>query len=222
VANLGREGLAERTRLIGDVMVDACRQARDRALGAPAGGGEPETALGAAAGGGEGYLVATIHRAENTDDPRRLAAILDALAALPVPVVLLAHPRLRARAAEYGIELERGAVRLDRPLPYAQMVAAVHGARGVVTDSGGLQKESYLLERPCTTIRTETEWSETTAGGWNVLVHPDEVGRELQEAVMRATPTTAPGEPYGDGKAAERAIAELEAWTAREAESSAG
>ena len=223
VAHLGREGLAERTRLIGDVMVDACRQARDRALGAPAGGGDAGPALAAAAGEGEGgYLVATIHRAENTDDPRRLVAILDALAALPVPVALLAHPRLRARAAEYGIELERGAIRLDRPLPYAQMVAAVHGARGVVTDSGGLQKEAYLLERPCTTIRTETEWTETTAGGWNVLVHPDSAGRDLQKAVMRATPATAPGEPYGDGKAAERAVAELEAWTARETESPAG
>jgi UDP-N-acetylglucosamine 2-epimerase (non-hydrolysing) len=219
VAHLGREGLAERTRLVGDVMVDACRQARDRALEAPEGG-----SAGAAAGygGSDGYLVATIHRAENTDDPRRLAAILDALAALPVPVVLLAHPRLRARAAEYGIELERGAVRLDRPLPYAQMVAAVHGARGVVTDSGGLQKEAYLLERPCTTIRTETEWPETTAGGWNVLVHPDAVGRDLPDAVMRARPATAPGEPFGDGKAAGRAIAEIEAWTARETESGLG
>lgn len=219
VAHLGREGLAERTRLVGDVMVDACRQARDRALGAPDGGGAAGAA-GAAAGygGGEGYLVATIHRAENTDDPRRLAAILDALAALPVPVVLLAHPRLRARAAEHGIEIERGAVRLDRPLPYAQMVAAVHGARGVVTDSGGLQKEAYLLERPCTTVRTETEWPETTAGGWNVLVHPDAVGEELQNAAMRGRPATAPGEPFGDGKAAARAIAEIEAWTAREAE----
>ena len=223
VANLGREGLAERTRLVGDVMVDACRQARDRALAVPDGAvgiGGASDANGATANYGDGgYLVATIHRAENTDDPRRLAAILDALASLPIPVVLLAHPRLRARAAEYGLELERGAVRLDRPLPYAQMVAAVHGARGVVTDSGGLQKEAYLLERPCTTIRTETEWTETTAGGWNVLVPPDAVGQELQKTVMRDTPATAPGEPYGDGKAAERVIAELEAWTAGEPES---
>jgi UDP-N-acetylglucosamine 2-epimerase (non-hydrolysing) len=210
VAHLGREGLAARTRLVGDVMVDACRQARDRALGTPGGPGGPAQEFGEG-----GYLVATIHRAENTDEPKRLAAILDGLAALPVPVVLLAHPRLRARAQEYGIELERGAVRVGRPLPYAQMVAAVHGARGVVTDSGGLQKEAYLLERPCTTIRTETEWTETTADAWNVLVHPDAVDRELEKAVTRATPATPPGEPYGDGRAAARVVAELEAWTAR-------
>lgn len=225
VAHLGREGLSDRTALVGDVMVDACRQARDRMAGAggglPGGGVPGGVQSGVPSGGlpggayGEDYLVATIHRAENTDDPKRLAAILDALAALDTPVALLAHPRLRARAAEYGIELGRGAVRVERPLPYAQMVAAVHGARGVVTDSGGLQKEAYLLERPCTTIRTETEWPETTAGGWNVLVHPDAVGRELQKAVTRGTPEVVPGEPFGDGRAAERVVAQLEAWSAR-------
>jgi UDP-N-acetylglucosamine 2-epimerase (non-hydrolysing) len=191
VTHLGREGLGHRTVLVGDVMVDACRQARDRVVGA--GDGVPGAY-------GEDYLVATIHRAENTDDPKRLAAIVDALAGLSTPVVLLAHPRLRARAAEHGIELERG---------------AVHGARGVVTDSGGLQKEAYLLERPCTTIRTETEWPETTAGDWNVLVHPDAVAHDLEKAVTRQVPEAVPGEPFGDGRAAERVVAELEAWSAR-------
>jgi UDP-N-acetylglucosamine 2-epimerase (non-hydrolysing) len=139
-----------------------------------------------------------------------LAAIIDALAALPLPVRLLAHPRLRAKAADHGIALERGAIELHAPLPYARMVAAVHGAKGVVTDSGGLQKEAFLLERPCTTVRTETEWPETMADGWNVLVHPDRVIKDLESAVLRPTPSVPPGAPFGDGRAAERVVAELE------------
>ena len=133
-----------------------------------------------------------------------------ALAALPLPVHLLAHPRLRAKAAEHGIALERGALRPAAPLPYAQMVAAVHAAQGVVTDSGGLQKEAYLLERPCTTVRTETEWPETLVDGWNLLVRPDAVATDLEAAVLRLAPTTSPGAPFGDGRAAERVVSELE------------
>ena len=201
VAHLGAEGLAARTVLVGDVMVDACRQARDRAV-----------AEGLVSGhGADGpYLLATIHRAENTDDRATLAGIVDALAALPLPVHLLAHPRLRAKAAEHGIALERGALRPAAPLPYAQMVAAVHGAQGVVTDSGGLQKEAYLLECPCTTVRTETEWPETLVDGWNLLVRPDAVATDLEAAVLRLAPTTSPGAPFGDGRAAERVVSELE------------
>ncbi len=201
VEHLEREGLGARTVLVGDVMVDACLRARDLASGAvesPAPGVDP----------GRPYLVATIHRAENTDDRERLAGIVDGLAELPIPVALLAHPRLRARAAEYGIELDRGAIRPGPPLPYAQLVAAVTGSVGVVTDSGGLQKESYILARPCTTVRTETEWPETLADGWNVLTEPDSAA--FVQTVTRPAPTTAPGRPFGDGRAAARVVSELE------------
>jgi UDP-N-acetylglucosamine 2-epimerase (non-hydrolysing) len=203
IVNLGREGLAERSVLVGDVMVDACLRARDlaRAAGtadAPAPGVDPAAP----------HLIATIHRADNTDEPGRLAAIVDALAALPLPVALLVHPRLRARAAEFGIELGRGAIRPGAPLPYAQMVAAVCGSAGVVTDSGGLQKEAYILGRPCTTVRSETEWPETLVDGWNALV---EVGDgAFAEIATRPEPATAPSAPYGDGHAAERVVKELE------------
>jgi UDP-N-acetylglucosamine 2-epimerase (non-hydrolysing) len=152
--------------------------------------------------------VATIHRAENTDEPERLAAVVAALAALPVPVALLAHPRLRARAEEFGVELATGAISPGSPLPYAQMVAAVSGSAGVVTDSGGLQKEAYLLGRPCTTVRTETEWPETLADGWNMLA---EVGDPaFARAATRPAPAMPPGAPFGDGRAAERVVKELE------------
>jgi len=203
MVNLGREGLDERSVMVGDVMVDACLRARELALAAgigepPAPGVDPEAP----------YLVATLHRAENTDEPGRLAAIIDALAALPLPVALLAHPRLRARAGEFGISLARGAIRPGAPLPYARMVAAVCGSVGVVTDSGGLQKEAYILGRPCATVRSETEWPETLVDGWNVLV---EVGDgAFAEIATRPAPATPPAAPFGDGQAAARVVKELE------------
>jgi len=200
VAHLENEGLGARTVLVGDVMVDACLRARSLASGtdAPAPGVDPFRP----------YLVATIHRAENTDDRARLTAIIDALAALPIPVALLAHPRLRARAAEYGLELDRGSLHAGAPLPYAQLVAAVSGSVGVVTDSGGLQKEAYILGRPCTTVRTETEWVETLVDGWNMLAEPN--AADFAETVSRPAPATPPGRPYGDGQAAQRVVSELE------------
>ncbi|GAA4233755.1 UDP-N-acetylglucosamine 2-epimerase (non-hydrolyzing) [Actinomadura meridiana] len=205
--HLAAEGLAERSVRTGDVMVDVCLRVRDAvragSVDAPVlpDGIDPERP----------YLVATVHRAENTDDAARLASLADALADLPVQVALLAHPRLVARAETHGIKLGRGAVRVGRPLPYAGLVAAVLGSQGVITDSGGLQKEAFLLERPCTTLRTETEWPETLAGGWNELVaDPAVLGPARWAATAtRPAPDAPRGTPYGDGHAAETVAAIL-------------
>jgi UDP-N-acetylglucosamine 2-epimerase (non-hydrolysing) len=193
-ANLAREGLADRAVVTGDVMTDVCFRVRD-GLAA-----EPLPLLDRAPADGE-FLVATVHRAENTDDPDRLRAVVTALNALPVPVLLMAHPRLVARASTYGIELEAGAVRRLSPLSYTEMVAVVLRSRGVVTDSGGLQKEAFLLGVPCTTLRTETEWVETLEDGWNIL---DPELTLLPDLAVRAVPAAVQGSPYGDGHAAER------------------
>ncbi|MGJ7441198.1 non-hydrolyzing UDP-N-acetylglucosamine 2-epimerase [Aquipuribacter sp. MA13-6] len=200
--HLGREGLAARTQVVGDVMADVCLRVRDAVLA----GEVPEAASIRPEGLGEDYLLATLHRAENTDDPQRLRALVQAMATLPVPVLLLVHPRLRARALEHGIDLTAGSLVPVDPAPYPATVAAVLGSRGVVTDSGGLQKETYLLERPCTTLRTETEWTETLADGWNVLA-PEPDG--LADAVLRDTPSAPQGRPYGDGHAAVAVAAAL-------------
>ena len=197
------EGLAARSVLVGDVMVDVCMRVRDDVL---AGGGiKPE--LPAGIDPEQPYLLATLHRAENTDDPERLAALLDALAGLPVPVALLAHPRLVARAEKFGLKLNQGALHSGRPLPYAGMVAGVLGSAGVVSDSGGLQKEAYLLARPCTTLRPETEWPETLANGWNHLVpDPWTLGADWSSLATRPAPDAERGAPYGDGHAAQRVV----------------
>jgi UDP-N-acetylglucosamine 2-epimerase (non-hydrolysing) len=199
MGHLAAEGLAARARLVGDVMTDVCYLVRDAVADAA-----PQLPDGVDAG--SPYVVATIHRADNTDDPERLAAVVKALGSVPVPVVLLAHPRLRARAAQHGIDLDGGSVRAVDPLPYPALIRAVVGAAGVVTDSGGLQKEAFLLGVPCTTVRTETEWTETLDDGWNVLAH-DLVG--LDQLASRSAPTASRAQPYGDGHAARRVVTEL-------------
>ena len=198
MGHLTREGLAARAVLVGDVMTDVLFQTRDAVAALPA-----ELPIGLA---DKAFRVATLHRADNTDDPARLREIIDQLAALDTPTLLLAHPRLKARAAEFGIELATGSVVLGDPLPYPALVRAVMASRGVITDSGGLQKEAFLLRVPCTTVRTETEWTETIDQGWNVLC-PDPAG--LAAAVERPHPQPTDAAPYGDGHAADRVVAAL-------------
>lgn len=203
-ANLAREGLARRTVCVGDVMVDVLQAVRARVAAAPA------RYLPAFARE-KPYLVATLHRAETTDHPGRLAATLDALARCPLPVRLLVHPRLADRASRMGLRLSGGSLVATDPLPYPSMIAAMTASQGVVTDSGGLQKEALLLGIPCTTLRAQTEWPETLQGGWNVLVPQP---GDLAAAVSRRRPEGDPPQPYGDGRAAKRVVAELTLWLA--------
>ncbi|UJP11476.1 UDP-N-acetylglucosamine 2-epimerase (non-hydrolyzing) [Microbacterium sp. KUDC0406] len=197
VDHLSTEGLAERTVLVGDVMTDVLYEVRDQVGSAPSALLEE---LGLDAGG---YYLATIHRAENTDDPARLADIAAALGGLDRPVVLLAHPRVVAKAATHGIELNQGTLIAHAPLAYPDLIAAALSSAGVVTDSGGLQKEAFLLRVPCTTVRTETEWVETVELGWNVLANTAE---EIAAGVTRPRPADTEAAPYGDGHAAERVV----------------
>jgi UDP-N-acetylglucosamine 2-epimerase (non-hydrolysing) len=194
--HLAREGLGERTVVVGDVMTDVCWRVRDLVIG--------DTALVPFDLDGP-FRVSTIHRAENTDNPERLKSIITSLRKLPHRVILVAHPRLVARAEEHGITLEGGALELAAPMAYQQLIATILHSEGVVTDSGGLQKEAYLLGKLCTTLRTETEWEETLRDGWNVLAEP----ADLPNKVGRAVPTAPRPPHYGLGDAAQRVIAEL-------------
>lgn len=193
--HLADEGLAERTVVVGDVMTDVLHSTRDSVAGEP----NPITAeLGLEPGT---YSLATIHRPANTDTREQLDAVLTSLGQVDHPVVILAHPRLVAKAEEHGLTIPRGNLVSHAPLAYPQLVAAVMGARGVVTDSGGLQKEAFLLRVPCTTVRPQTEWVETVELGWNVLV---DAGDDLIAAASRPRPADTDADPYGDGHAAER------------------
>jgi len=197
--HLAEEGLADRSILVGDVMADVClrvRAATDR---------QPPQ-MPAAWSDDDPPVLATLHRAENTDDPARLAMLIERLAAMPFPVMLVAHPRLVSKADAAGIELEHGALRVGASLTYSQMVYATARARGVVTDSGGLQKEAFLLRTPCITARTETEWPETLSDDWNIIdpdLTADPAAQFARERPERRD------HPFGEGDAAERTVRAL-------------
>ncbi|MFQ4147219.1 UDP-N-acetylglucosamine 2-epimerase (non-hydrolyzing) [Arthrobacter sp. LAPM80] len=197
--HLASEGLGARSVLVGDVMTDVLFKVRDSLMQVP-------QLMPAGMTKGE-YYVCTIHRPDNTDSAERLRAIVAELAGLNKPVLLLAHPRLRSLAETHGIDLSQGAITLSDPLAYPDLINTVMNSAGVVTDSGGLQKEAFLLRVPCTTIRPETEWVETVELGWNALVSEDL--SVLSKTVQRDAPQSTDASPYGDGKAANRTVAAL-------------
>ena len=206
VGHLRREGIAdERIVRTGDVMADAARL-----FGEQADAQAPELLAELALPEGP-FILATIHRAENTDDPTRLAAILTALRQAPLPVLLPLHPRTRARIAEQGLAaLLRGLTPCE-PLGFLAMVLLERQAALVVTDSGGVQKEAFLQGTPCVTVRTETEWVELLECGWNRLADPADPAamvRVMQEQL--ALDVSQPRPPlYGDGHAAKAIVAHL-------------
>jgi UDP-N-acetylglucosamine 2-epimerase (non-hydrolysing) len=197
--NLRNEGLASRTVVVGDVMTDVCMDVLNNVRLAPPVMPPDWTS-------DTQFVVSTIHRQENTDEPNRLRQIIEHLATSKLTIRLLAHPRLRAKAKEYGIELCRDNIEVFEPLAYPQLVFAVDRAAGVVTDSGGLQKEAFLIGTPCITLRTETEWVETVESGWNLL----DPACVLSIDDTFVAPRLKSNNPYGDGHAALRVVKELE------------
>ena len=200
VDHLAREGVTRGVTLTGDIMCDAL-------LANAAAARERSDVLRRLALEPGGYVLATVHRASNTDDPALLAEIVDALMLLHEPVILPLHPRTRAALMGTDIEVEPP-VRIIEPVGYLDMLALQAAARVVLTDSGGVQKEAYLLGTPCVTLRDETEWVETLAGGWNVLAGAD--AERILAAARRPRPQGAPPPVFGDGHAAERMVAALE------------
>lgn len=165
VANLAAEGIRAGVHPVGDVMhpalMHAAAVARDKS--------DVLARLGLSAGG---YALATVHRAENVDDPERLQRIISALrdVSRQRPVVFPVHPRTRRQLPE--LHAGGGLIPID-PVGYLDMVRLEAGAAVILTDSGGVQKEAYWLRVPCVTLREETEWVETVREGWNVLVGAD-------------------------------------------------
>ena len=196
VKNLSCEGIVTGVHQVGDVMHDSLlyNLARaDRRVGVLA-------ELGLRPGQ---YGVATIHRAETTDRPETVAGILSALGRLGLPVVVPLHPRSRAVLDAVGIARVPDSVRLMPPVSYHQMLMLERHARLILTDSGGVQKEAFLLGVPCITLRNETEWVETVELGWNRLAgtNPDAIVMAAHGALEEVRSER--GSPYGSGHAAD-------------------
>jgi len=190
VKNLYDEGIRNGVYLTGDVMLDLflkySRQFYSRS---------------------EDFLLVTIHRAENTDDPRRLKNILEALTACNEKIIFPIHPRTKNRIEKYGFEwlYKANNIKIIKPLGYVDFLKLMAKSKKVITDSGGVQKEAYFMAKPCITLREVTEWIETVNSGWNILVGVD------KERIINAIRTFDPkGKPdlnlFGGGKATEKIV----------------
>jgi len=202
VKNLADEGVRKGVSLVGDVMYDVSLYYRDLAKSRS----NALERLGLTAGE---YVLATCHRAENTDDPIRLREIGLALADLAAkqPVVLPLHPRTAKILAELGLTAALKDVRIVEPLPFLDMIRLEQSARVIVTDSGGVQKEAFFYNVPCVTMRDETEWIETVEMGWNVLVGASR--KMIVSAVSNPHRPDIKEDVYGNGAAALKIIQTL-------------
>lgn len=198
-----REGLIDGVEVVGDVMYDVLLHARPRI------DERSHTLLAELHIAAGGYLAATIHRPANTDDPEAMSRIAHALGEQPLPVIFPMHPRTRNLLAKSNLTWPTH-VRIIEPLGHLDMLSLAKGAHFVITDSGGLQKEAFLLGTPCVTLRNETEWPETLDGGWNTLVGSDSAA--ILAALTRSQPEPLAHNPYGTGDAAGRIVDSLNKW----------
>ncbi|MGH8397658.1 MAG: non-hydrolyzing UDP-N-acetylglucosamine 2-epimerase [Gammaproteobacteria bacterium] len=206
VANLANEGIfGESVHEVGDVMYDVALFYSEKARAESGILRHLEVKAG-------GYILATVHRAENVDDPVRLHTILDGLCrvANELPVVLPLHPRARKMlTGDIALKLERSGVLLVDPVGYLDMVMLELNAKAIATDSGGVQKEAFFHKVPCVTLRSETEWVELVEMGWNTLVTPNDVSRICNAILNAQKGKSAVRAPYGTGNSAHLVAAAL-------------
>lgn len=202
VKNLAQEGLTEGVVRTGDVMADAlyyhARRAEERNLA--------ENIRYK----NKSYLLATVHRAENTDDPSRLEEIINAFALIDGQIVLPLHPRTKKLLRDRQMSIPEN-VEVIEPVGYLEMILLEKGAELILTDSGGVQKEAYLWQVPCVTLRDETEWVETVHTGWNMLTGANT--EAIVAAVARYRKTPLPPylqNLYGNGRASEEIVMAME------------
>ncbi len=189
------EGITRGVEVVGDVMYDILLQARSKLHSRLRGlllewGVAPQ-----------GYLLVTVHRPSNSDDPVAMRNIAQALNKLEMPVIFPIHPRTRTRLKNYDITWGKH-IQFIEPVGYLDMLALEQAAYRILTDSGGIQREAFLLGVPCVTMREETEWPETVEAGWNVLV-----GNSCQAilaTVQLPRPEPPRQNPFGEGDAAIR------------------
>lgn len=200
IENLRTEGFENFTAKIinsGDVMLDAFNFFREKARQFGKFNELPES-----------YALCTLHRAENTDDRKRLKTIFEALNEIneKLPIVLPLHPRTKNRIAEFGIACRANAI---EPVGYLEMINLLENCRLVITDSGGLQKEAFFAEKLCLTLRDTTEWTELVEDGYNFLteIEKDQIIENFQRLLRQKPKLTE--KFYGDGNAAEIIAAEI-------------
>jgi len=195
VENLNKEGVVNGVYLTGDVMYDALLHNIQIA--------KQSDILDKLKIESENYYLVTIHRQSNTDDTQNLSNILEALSQVDGKVIFPVHPRTTKFIETHGLkEKIKSNVSLIKPVGYIGFLWLEKNAKKILTDSGGIQKEAYLLKIPCITLRENTEWVETVEDGWNVLVGADT--EKIVKAVKSFTPPQKQSNHFGNGKASEK------------------
>jgi UDP-GlcNAc3NAcA epimerase len=197
---LKKEGIYQGVYCVGDVMMDAVLAYQEQAE-------KHSLILEKNQLTKNQFYLATIHRPSNTDDSSRLAMILENLNQLDLPVAFPIHPRTKGKIQEFGLDdyLHGGRILAIPPVSYLDMLMLESNCCGVVTDSGGIQKEAYIFQRPCFTLRNETEWKETVDTGWNSLVQPENLVNAIANFIQ--PPKSPP--LYGSGDASQKITAIL-------------
>ncbi len=195
VDNLAKEGITKNVFMVGDVMVDALISGSKMAL-------QRSKIIDSLRLTEKDYLVATIHRASNTDRSENLVKIISAMISSGEKIVFPIHPRTEKMLNEFQLmdRLKKANnIVVTKPLDYMDFMRLMIGAKKVLTDSGGIQKEAYVLKIPCITVREDTEWKETLDDGWNILVGADE--KKIADAIANFDPSGIQKSSFGDGKA---------------------
>ena len=200
VDNLAREGLAERTCVSGDIMLDTLQLNVPKAM-------KKEGILKEYNLTSKKYLLLTLHRPYTVDDITKLKSILTVISEVEIPVIFPVHPRTRKMIVDNSIKVSAN-IMLTEPQGYLDFILLQMKASKILTDSGGVQKEAYLLQVPCITIRPETEWIETVEAGWNLVVGND--AQKLRQAIHEFNPTGKQPAIFGTYSVAEKICGEIE------------
>lgn len=198
VTNLKKEGIDAGVYLTGDIMYDVILHFKKAALA-------HSTILSRLGLTAKDYYLATIHRAENTDDFDRLQTLLTVLSRLDRKVVLPLHPRTKGKMEQWKLDhlLTASHILPVEPLGYFDMLTLESQAKAILTDSGGVQKEAYMLQVPCITFRDETEWIETVQAGWNDLVGASD-DQKILMAINNMRPPSLHPSLFGNGNASSK------------------
>ncbi|HDK7138398.1 TPA: UDP-N-acetylglucosamine 2-epimerase (non-hydrolyzing) [Clostridium botulinum] len=194
--NLHTEGVNNGVHNVGDVMFDAVLHFKKLAE-------KKESILDKISIKSGEYILTTIHRAENTNDINRLKNIIEALNESGKSIVLPLHPRTKKYIEDYNLQLNDN-IKLIEPVGYLDMITLEMNSQKIVTDSGGVQKEAFFMEKPCVTMRDETEWVETVENGWNIIVGTNK--EKILNAIVKFKPEKEQQEIFGNGHAAEKIL----------------
>ncbi len=188
IKNLENEGLKEKSFLTGDIMVDSLKNKLSYGL-------NNSNILKELNIKNDDYILLTLHRPYNVDNPDKLSKLLNLLSHIKTKIVFPIHPRTQKIISKYNIKAAKNIILIE-PVGYLDFICLEKNSLKIITDSGGIQKEAYILGKPCITIRPETEWVETVRDGWNILLNTD--SEDFIEMINNFEPVTEQTEIFGD------------------------